>query len=65
MTVKAGLVAVESPLVLPPHRQVCLALLTGTPEQTPLVAQALGIAPSRLVLVRGATSKDKLFRVEP
>ena len=29
------------------------------------VAQALGIAPSRLVLVRGATSKDKLFRVEP
>lgn len=30
-----------------------------------LLAQALGIAPSRLVLVRGATSRDKLFRVEP
>lgn len=30
-----------------------------------LVAHALGIAPSRLVLVRGASSRDKLFRVEP
>ena len=30
-----------------------------------LVAHALGIAPSRLELVRGATSRDKLFRVEP
>lgn len=29
-----------------------------------LVAKALGIAPSRLVLVRGAVSRDKLFRVE-
>lgn len=29
-----------------------------------LVAKALGIAPTRLVLVRGATSRDKLFRVE-
>jgi len=30
-----------------------------------LLAEALDIAPSRLALVRGATSRDKLFRVEP
>lgn len=29
-----------------------------------LMAKALGIAPSRLVLLRGATGRDKLFRVE-
>lgn len=29
-----------------------------------LLAKALGIAKSRLVLVRGATSRDKVFRVE-
>jgi len=29
-----------------------------------LLAKALGIARSRLVLVRGATSRDKLFRVD-
>jgi uncharacterized protein YggU (UPF0235/DUF167 family) len=28
------------------------------------VAKALGIAKSRIVLVRGAASRDKLFRVE-
>lgn len=28
-----------------------------------LLAKALGIAPSRLVLVRGAASRDKVFRV--
>lgn len=28
-----------------------------------LLAEALGIAPSRLELVRGATARDKLFRV--
>lgn len=28
-----------------------------------LLARALGVAPSRLVLVRGATSRDKLFRL--
>lgn len=28
-----------------------------------LVASALGIAPSRLDLVRGATSRDKVFRI--
>ena len=30
-----------------------------------LLAHALGVAKSRLVLVRGATSRDKLFRLEP
>ena len=30
-----------------------------------LLAEALDVAPSRLALVRGATSRDKLFRVEP
>ena len=30
---------------------------------TRLLAKALGIAPSRLELVRGATGRDKLFRV--
>jgi uncharacterized protein len=29
-----------------------------------LLAEALGVAPSRVALVRGATSRDKLFRVE-
>ena len=29
-----------------------------------LLAEALGVAPSRIALVRGATSRDKLFRVE-
>ena len=31
---------------------------------TDLLAHALGIAASRIALVRGATSRDKLFRVE-
>ena len=30
-----------------------------------LLADALGVAPSRIELVRGATSRDKLFRIEP
>ncbi|MRX49360.1 DUF167 domain-containing protein [Paracoccus sp. S-4012] len=30
---------------------------------TKLLARALGIAPSRLTLLRGASSRDKLFRV--
>lgn len=29
-----------------------------------LLAKALGVAKSRLVLVRGATSRDKVFRVD-
>ncbi len=29
------------------------------------LAHALGVAKSRLVLVRGAMSRDKLFRLEP
>ena len=29
-----------------------------------LLAQALGIAPSRIDLLRGATSRDKQFRVD-
>lgn len=28
-----------------------------------LLARALGVAPSRLVLIRGATSREKVFRV--
>jgi uncharacterized protein (TIGR00251 family) len=28
-----------------------------------LLAEAFGVAPSRVELVRGATSRDKLFRV--
>lgn len=31
---------------------------------TALLAEALGVAPSRIALVRGATSRDKLFRIE-
>lgn len=30
-----------------------------------LLARALGVAKSRLTLVRGATSREKLFRLEP
>jgi uncharacterized protein (TIGR00251 family) len=29
-----------------------------------LLSKALGVAKSRLVLIRGATSRDKVFRVE-
>ena len=29
-----------------------------------LLAEAFGVAPSRVALVRGAASRDKLFRVE-
>jgi uncharacterized protein (TIGR00251 family) len=29
-----------------------------------LLAEAFGVAPSRVTLVRGATSRDKLFRIE-
>ena len=29
-----------------------------------LLAKALGVAKSRLVLVRGATSRDKVFRLD-
>ncbi|REF67224.1 MULTISPECIES: DUF167 domain-containing protein [Paracoccus] len=29
-----------------------------------LLAKALGVAKSRLVLVRGATARDKLFRID-
>ncbi|MEY3307844.1 MAG: hypothetical protein RLZZ413_1882 [Pseudomonadota bacterium] len=31
---------------------------------TRLLAKALGMAPSRLVLIRGMTGRDKVFRVE-
>ena len=30
-----------------------------------LLALGLGIAPSRIEMLRGATSREKLFRVEP
>ena len=29
-----------------------------------LLARALGVAPTRLTLVRGATSRDKVFRLD-
>ncbi|WP_323040386.1 DUF167 domain-containing protein [Gemmobacter sp.] len=29
-----------------------------------LLARALGLAPSRLTLIRGATARDKVFRVD-
>jgi uncharacterized protein YggU (UPF0235/DUF167 family) len=31
---------------------------------TALLAQALGVAPSRLTLISGATSRDKAFRLD-
>jgi uncharacterized protein YggU (UPF0235/DUF167 family) len=31
---------------------------------TALLAEALGVAASRIALVRGAASRDKLFRIE-
>lgn len=36
----------------------------ATAAVTKLLAKALGVAPSRLTLVRGATSRDKLFRLD-
>jgi len=48
------------------------ARVTAAPEDgaanravVALLAEALDVAPSRLALVRGAASRDKLFRVEP
>lgn len=32
---------------------------------TKLLAKSLGIAKTRLTLVRGATARDKTFRIEP
>ena len=29
-----------------------------------LLAKALGVAPTRLVLIRGETARDKVFRIE-
>lgn len=47
------------------------ALVTAVPEDgrankavTELLAEALGVAKSRLVLVRGATARDKVFRLD-
>lgn len=47
------------------------AQVTAAPEDgkataavAALLAQALGVAKSRLVLVRGATSREKVFRLE-
>ena len=43
------------------------ALTAGAPikaEVTELLAHALGVAKSRLVLVKGATSREKVFRLE-
>jgi uncharacterized protein YggU (UPF0235/DUF167 family) len=31
---------------------------------TKLLARALGVAPSRLILIRGTAGRDKVFRVE-
>ncbi|MFN3525780.1 MAG: DUF167 domain-containing protein [Paracoccus sp. (in: a-proteobacteria)] len=36
----------------------------ATAAVTKLLAKALGVAPSRLTLVRGAASRDKLFRLD-
>ncbi|NBT31509.1 MAG: DUF167 domain-containing protein [Rhodobacteraceae bacterium] len=30
-----------------------------------LLAKALGVAKTRLILLRGATSRDKVFRIDP
>lgn len=65
--------------VTPAARRVALVLedgiyrasVTAAPEDgkanaavAELLARALGVAKSRLTLVRGATSRDKLFRLE-
>ncbi len=46
--------------------------VTAAPEDgkanaavTEALAHALGVAKTRLTLLRGATSRDKLFRLEP
>ena len=51
---------------------VLRASVTAAPEDgkanravTVLLAQALGVARSRLILISGATSRDKRFRLEP
>lgn len=36
----------------------------ATKAVTKLLAASLGVAKSRLVLVRGATSRDKVFRID-
>ncbi|MFN3276526.1 MAG: DUF167 domain-containing protein [Paracoccus sp. (in: a-proteobacteria)] len=47
------------------------AHVTAPPEDgranaavTKMLAKALGVAPSRLTLLRGATARDKLFRLD-
>ena len=53
------------------EEDVIRVLVTTVPEDgkanaavVKLLAKALGIAKSRLVLVRGATSRDKQFRID-
>lgn len=50
---------------------VLRAYLTTVPEDgkataavVKLLARALGIAPTRLTLIRGATARDKVFLIE-
>lgn len=35
----------------------------ATMAATGMLARALGLAPSRLALIRGATARDKVFRI--
>ncbi|WP_323717628.1 DUF167 domain-containing protein [Paracoccus aminovorans] len=51
--------------------EIIRVLVTVVPEDgkanaavVKLLAKALGVAKSRLALVRGATSRDKLFRLD-
>ena len=51
---------------------VIRALVTAPPEEgranaavAEALAQALGVAKTRLVLIRGTTSRDKVFRLDP
>ena len=36
----------------------------ATKEVAKLLAKALGVPKSRLILIRGATSRDKVFRID-
>ena len=70
ITPKGGRDAIDGCAMLSDGMRVLLARVRAAPEDgkanaavLELLARALGVAPSRLSLLRGATSREKLFRI--
>ena len=71
LTPRGGTDRLDGLKALSDGRSVVAARVRAVPEDgkanaavVKLLAKALGVAKSRLVLLRGATSRDKLFRLD-